>query len=96
MRSYTSIATPVALYISGSETDYFMHQLTETRGLSPTEAINPAVRSELRRGPLAERLKTLREKVVAETGDHLGRPRTDKEGKAFYDDLDGSRSLIVA
>jgi antitoxin VapB len=77
----------MALHITDPETDRVVRELAQARGVGLTEAIKLAVENELRRLPLADRIKLLQDQVAAAVRANPEPPVTD--WKAFYDSLEG-------
>ena len=76
------------LNIRSDEVNMLAEKLAARKHITKTEAVKVALENELRRldeaVPLRERLRPLRERIMA-------RPETGQEaGKAFYDDLSGA------
>lgn len=71
----------MALHIRDPETDRLVRSLAEMKKLGLTETIRLAVENELKRTPLAERIKPLQDRIASygETG-----LEADKD---FYDSL---------
>ena len=71
----------MALHIRDPEVDRLVRDLAAARRLSLTDAIKVAVRNELRRPPLAERIKPIQDRIKAAGSTGL------VADKAFYDSL---------
>lgn len=71
----------MALHIRDPEVDRLVRDLAEARRLSLTDAIKVAVRNELKRPSLAERIKPIQDEIRAWGTAGL------KADKAFYDSL---------
>lgn len=73
----------MALHIRDRETDELVRRLAEIRNVGLTEAVKLAVGNELRRLPLAERIRPYQERIA-----RAGRTGL-KADKAFFDELSG-------
>lgn len=71
----------MALHIRDEEVDRLVRDLAAQRKLSLTDAIKVAVRNELKRPSLYERIQPIRERIKAAGATGL------KADKAFYDSL---------
>lgn len=73
----------MALHIRDEETDELVRRLAEIRGVGLTEAVRDAVKGELDRIPLWEKLRPMREWYASLPDTGL------KADKAFFDELSG-------
>ena len=71
----------MALQIDDAETESLVHQLAESKRVGPAEAVKLAVRNELRRLNLRERIKPVLDRMAAMPDSGL------KADKAFFDEL---------
>ena len=71
----------MALHIRDPETDRLVRNLAEIKKVGLTDAVRLAVENELKRMPLAERIKPIQDRVASYGSTGL------KADKAFYDSL---------
>ena len=74
----------MALHIRDEETERLVRSLASLKKLGLAEAIRFAIENELKRVPLAERIRQIQERVAARPGTGL------KADRAFYDELCGT------
>ena len=71
----------MALHIRDDETDRLVRHLAEVKRIGLTDAVRLAVTNELKRAPLAERIRPIQDRIAAWPDSGL------KADKAFYDSL---------
>ena len=81
MTVYTEDA--VSLHIRNKETARLVRALAAARGIGLTEAVHLAVKKELERAPLIERIRPLQERLAKIPNTGL------VADKAFFDSLEG-------
>ena len=73
----------MALHIRDEKADRLVRQLATMKGIGLTEAVILAVENEVKRAPLAERIKPYQERIARAGKTGL------KADKAFFDELSG-------